>query len=74
MKIPYKLIQERLDLNPSRPTIRYFFNLVTSTKIKNNVFEMEFTPNRGDCLSLDGLLRDIAFLQVKIDLIFMKKN
>ena len=23
-------------------------------------FDMEFTPNRGDCLSINGLLRDLA--------------
>ena len=62
MKIPYKLIQERLDLNPSIDQLSdILFQLGHEHEIKNNVFEMEFTPNRGDCLSLDGLLRDIAF-------------
>ena len=62
MKIPYKLIQERLDLNPSIDQLSdILFQLGHEHEIKNNVFEMEFTPNIGDCLSLDGLLRDIAF-------------
>jgi phenylalanyl-tRNA synthetase beta chain len=29
-------------------------------KLIGDIFDMEFTPNRGDCLSLNGLLRDLA--------------
>ena len=39
-------------------------NLIKGNKlfkeiIDNKIFDMELTPNRGDCLSLDGLLRDL---------------
>jgi phenylalanyl-tRNA synthetase beta subunit len=43
-------------------------------KLKGNIFDMEFTPNRGDCLSINGLLRDLAVFY-SIDLnqeIYMK--
>ena len=62
MKIPYKTIKNQLDSNPSIDEISdIFFQLGHEHEINNEVFEMEFTPNRGDCLSLNGLIRDIAF-------------
>ena len=31
-------------------------------------FDIEFTPNRGDCLSVQGLVRDLAvFYKIKIE-------
>ena len=35
------------------------FQLGHEHEIDGNIFEMEFTPNRGDCLSLAGLARDL---------------
>ncbi len=35
------------------------FQLGHEHEIKDDVFDMEFTPNRGDCLSLSGLSRDL---------------
>ena len=65
MKIPYKLIQERLDLNPSIDQLSdILFQLGHEHEIKNNVFEMEFIIER--LFSLDGLLRDIAFFYNQI--------
>ena len=62
MKIPYKTIKNQLDSNPSIDEIsNIFFQLGHEHEINNEIFEMEFTPNRGDCLSLNGLIRDIAF-------------
>lgn len=37
-----------------------FFQLGHEHEIKNDFFEFELTPNRGDCLSLRGLLRDLS--------------
>ena len=28
--------------------------------MEENIFNMEFTPNRGDCLSINGVLRDLS--------------
>ncbi len=36
------------------------FQLGHEHEIEGNIFDMEFTPNRGDCLSMNGLLRDLA--------------
>ena len=61
MKIAYKHL---INFIPSRPTIdeisQKFFQLGHEHEIQNDIFEMELTPNRGDCLSINGLLRDLA--------------
>ena len=36
------------------------FQLGHEHEIDGDIFDMEFTPNRGDCLSLNGLLRDLG--------------
>lgn len=42
------------------------FQLGHEHEINNNVFDIEFTPNRGDCLSVIGLVRDLsAYFDVK---------
>ena len=35
------------------------FQLGHEHEISNDVFDFELTPNRGDCLSIKGLLRDL---------------
>jgi len=35
------------------------FQLGHEHEIEENIFDMELTPNRGDCLSLLGLARDL---------------
>ncbi len=35
------------------------FQLGHEHEIENEIFDFEFTPNRGDCLSLTGLLQDL---------------
>ena len=37
------------------------FQLGHEHEIKNDIFDFEFTPNRGDCLSVFGLARDLKF-------------
>jgi len=46
-KPPKELLSEKL------------FQLGHEHEINGDIFEMELTPNRGDCLSLNGLARDL---------------
>ena len=61
MKIAYEHL---IKFIPSRPSIENisekFFQLGHEHEIQNNIFDMELTPNRGDCLSINGLLRDLS--------------
>ena len=77
MKIVYKHL---IDFIPSKPSIddvsKKFFQLGHEHEIiEDNIFDMELTPNRGDCLSINGLLRDLAvFFEVKLaDEIYQKE-
>ena len=61
MKIAYKHLVKNIIANPSIDEIsNRLFQLGHEHEIENNIFNMEFTPNRGDCLSLNGLLRDLS--------------
>ena len=63
MKIPFKNISDRLVENISYENLsNILFQLGHEHEILDNKFEMEFTPNRGDCLSINGILRDISIL------------
>jgi phenylalanyl-tRNA synthetase beta chain len=61
MKVSYKHL---INFIPSKPSIeeisKFFSQLGHEHEIYNNIFDMELTPNRGDCLSINGLLRDLA--------------
>ena len=61
MKIAYEHL---IKFIPSRPSIENisekFFQLGHEHEVLNNIFDMELTPNRGDCLSINGLLRDLS--------------
>jgi len=61
MKVPYKHL---LSYIPSKPNIdeisKRFFQLGHEHEIEDEIFDMELTPNRGDCLSVHGLVRDLA--------------
>lgn len=37
------------------------FQLGHEHEVCNNLFEFEFTPNKGDCLSLNGLARELSY-------------
>ncbi len=60
MKFIYK---DLLNLLSEKPSIELLserlFQLGHEHEINNDIFEMELTPNRGDCLSLLGLARDL---------------
>jgi len=61
MKVAYKHL---INFIPSKPSLedisKKFSQLGHEHEINNNIFDMELTPNRGDCLSIKGLLRDLA--------------
>jgi phenylalanyl-tRNA synthetase beta chain len=61
MNILYDHIVHHISETPSINEISdSLYQLGHEHKINGNIFEMEFTPNRGDCLSLNGLLKDLA--------------
>lgn len=61
MKIAYKHLVKNITSNPSIEEISdRLFQLGHEHEIEKDIFDMEFTPNRGDCLSLNGLLRDLS--------------
>jgi phenylalanyl-tRNA synthetase beta chain len=70
MKIAYSHIVQNILENPSMSEIsNSLFQLGHEHEIDGNIFDIEFTPNRGDCLSVIGLLRDLAvFYNVEINL------
>jgi phenylalanyl-tRNA synthetase beta chain len=69
MKIAYKDLVCHIKENPSIDEIsESLFQLGHEHEISDGIFDMEFTPNRGDCLSVNGLLRDLAvFYSVNIN-------
>jgi phenylalanyl-tRNA synthetase beta chain len=61
MKIAYSHLVKHIKERPSIEHIsNKLFQLGHEHEVDNNIFDMEFTPNRGDCLSINGLLRDLA--------------
>jgi len=61
MKIAYSHLLENIKEKPSIEQISgSLFQLGHEHEIEDGIFDMEFTPNRGDCLSINGLLRDLA--------------
>ena len=61
MKILYKDIARCIKSNPSIEEVsEKLFQLGHENTIeKNSILDIEFTPNRGDCLSLHGIVRDL---------------
>jgi len=61
MKIAYSHLIQHIEENPSVSELsKSLFQLGHEHEIDGNILDMEFTPNRGDCLSINGLLRDLA--------------
>ena len=76
MKISY---QHLINYIPNKPNIEdisdKLFQLGHEHEIENDIFDIEFTPNRGDCLSVQGLVRDLAvFYKIKIENPLYKGN
>lgn len=60
MKISYKHIKNNIKNNISIAELSdYLFQLGHEHDIEGEIFNFEFTPNRGDCLSINGILRDL---------------
>ena len=61
MKISYSHLVSQIKENPSIEMIsESLFQLGHEHEIDGDILNMELTPNRGDCLSVNGLLRDLA--------------
>jgi phenylalanyl-tRNA synthetase beta chain len=60
MKLSYQHLVNQI---PSKPSIEdisdNLFQLGHENEIDGQIIDIEITPNRGDCLSLDGILRDL---------------
>lgn len=69
MKIVYNHLIDHISTRPSIEKIsRKLFQLGHENEIVNNILDIDFTPNRGDCLSVKGLLRDLkAFYETDLD-------
>ena len=68
MKIPYshflKSFNTKVDINELSKRL---FQLGHEHEVEDEIFNFEFTPNRGDCLSLDGILRDLnVFYEINL--------
>ena len=60
MKFAYQDLLNFLSEKPSLETLSSrLFQLGHEHEICDEIFDIEFTPNRGDCLSLNGLSRDL---------------
>jgi phenylalanyl-tRNA synthetase beta chain len=60
MKFLYKDLLNFLSEKPSKELLsEKLFQLGHEHEIAGDIFDMELTPNRGDCLSLNGLARDL---------------
>ena len=61
MKFFFNHLVSKIKENPSKEEISdNLFQLGHEHDIVANIFNMELTPNRGDCLSINGLLRDLS--------------
>ena len=62
MKIVYSHLLNLLEQQPKLKELSdLFFQLGHEHEIDGEVLDMEITPNRGDCLSLKGLARDLNY-------------
>ena len=70
MKIAYKHLSRFLLEKPEIEDLSSkLFQLGHEHEIDDTIFDMDFTPNRGDCLSLLGLSRDLnVFYRTNLDL------
>ena len=60
MKVLYQDLLVFLSDKPSKEVLsEKLFQLGHEHEIHGDIFDMELTPNRGDCLSLLGLARDL---------------
>jgi len=68
MKFVYQDLLNFLAEKPSKELLsEKLFQLGHEHEIAGDIFDMELTPNRGDCLSLNGLARDLNIFFGKAD-------
>ena len=61
MKILYEHVISFLEEKPSIEDIsEKLFQLGHENEVSNDIIDIEFTPNRGDCLSAYGIARDLG--------------
>ena len=61
MKISYSHLVSQIKEKPSIEMIsENLFQLGHEHEIDGDILNMELTPNRGDCLSMNGILRDLS--------------
>ncbi len=62
MKFHYQHLLKILKKTPTKSELsEILFQLGHENDINGEIFDLELTPNRGDCLSLLGLARDLNF-------------
>lgn len=60
MKLLYTDLITHLNAKPTKEDLsKKLFQLGHEHEIHGDIFDMELTPNRGDCFSLNGLARDL---------------
>lgn len=69
MKVAYSHLVEKIQSKPSIEELSFkLFQLGHENTFKKNIFDIELTPNRGDCLSITGLLRELnVFYEVDLN-------
>ena len=67
MKVSYKHLLNYMNDKPNIDSLSdKLFHLGHEHEINGDIIDLELTPNRGDCLSLMGLLRDLnLFYEIK---------
>ena len=70
MKIHFSHLKKFLHDNADIEKVsNILFQLGHENEINNNILDVEFTPNKGDCLSVFGLARDLnSKIDVNLDL------
>ena len=67
MKILYQDLINHLYEKPSKALLsEKLFQLGHEHEVDGDIFDMELTPNRGDCLSVLGLARDLNIFLVSL--------
>ena len=76
MKVSYKSLLKSINKNISLDELsEKLFQLGHEHEVVGNIIDFELTPNRGDCLSEKGLLRDLRiFYDTEFDKEIYKKN
>ena len=61
MKIPYSHLVNHIESKPNIVELsKKLFQLGHENEILGDIIDVDFTPNRGDCLSVRGLARDLG--------------